>query len=152
MIVCASEAQEGVLTVCERGYGKRTPLDEFAAKGRGGYGVIAIRTNNRNGPLAGVLLASDDDHLIMISDKGRLIRLRMADVSLMGRSTQGVRIMRLDEGERVASVARVVEPDEKEDLDLEAQDGGSADGGGAAEPGSEPDSEPDSEIDSEDTE
>ncbi len=120
MIVCAPDTQETVLTVCERGYGKRTPADEFATKGRGGQGVIAIRTAGRNGPLAGVLLVSDDDHLIMISDKGRLIRMRMTDISVMGRAAQGVRIMRLDDGERVASVARVVEPEDKDEIEGEA--------------------------------
>jgi DNA gyrase subunit A len=133
MIVCAPDAKESVLTVCERGYGKRTPAEEFATKGRGGQGVIAIRCNERNGPLAGVLLASDDDHLIMISDKGRLIRMRMADISVMGRSTQGVRIMRLDEGERVASVARVVEPDDSDEPDHAGPEESGADAAGDAE-------------------
>jgi DNA gyrase subunit A len=128
MIVCAPDTKESVLTVCERGYGKRTPADEFSTKGRGGQGVIAIRCNERNGPLSGVLLASEDDHLIMISDKGRLIRMRMADISVMGRSAQGVRIMRLDEGERVASVARVVEPDEKDDIEAAAEGEDAPDG------------------------
>ncbi len=134
MVVCAADSTESLLTVCERGYGKRSPLEEYPSKKRGGQGVIAIRATSRNGPLSGVLLAAEDDHVIMISDKGRLIRMRMADISLMGRSAQGVRLMKLDRGERVASVARVVEPEEKADIDLAAD---APAGGGEPAPGAD---------------
>ncbi|HET6613576.1 MAG TPA: DNA gyrase C-terminal beta-propeller domain-containing protein, partial [Kofleriaceae bacterium] len=106
------EANLSLLTVCERGYGKRTLLSEYPCRGRGGRGVITIRVNHRNGPVVGVRLAEDEDHLILISDMGRLIRMRMDQISVMGRSTQGVRVMRLDKGERVVSVERLADPEE----------------------------------------
>jgi DNA gyrase subunit A len=137
MCVLAREGNDAgysVLTVCERGYGKRTPAAEYPTKGRGGYGVIGIKTSDRNGPVAGVRLVHDDDHVILISDKGKLIRTPVSGISVTGRAAQGVRLMRLDEAERVASIERVEEPDEKDDgialanpADLADEDAGDAD-------------------------
>jgi DNA gyrase subunit A len=115
MVAFPRDSQETLLTVCERGYGKRTALSEFPTKNRGGYGVISVKTSDRNGLVTGVRLAADEDHLILISNKGRLIRMRVADISVMGRATQGVRVMRIDDDEVVASIERVADPDETDE-------------------------------------
>jgi DNA gyrase subunit A len=107
------DSELSLLTVCERGYGKRTSLGEYPTKNRGGLGVITIRTNERNGKVVAVRVVSDEDHLILITDKGKLIRVPVEHVSTVGRNTQGVRIMRVDEGEKVSSVERLAEPAEE---------------------------------------
>jgi DNA gyrase subunit A len=112
MGVIVRGSDDTLLTVCERGYGKRTELDEYPLKNRGGYGVINMKTGARNGPVTAVRIVSEDDHVIMISNKGRLIRMRAADISIIGRATQGVRVMRLDADEMVASMERMAEPDD----------------------------------------
>jgi DNA gyrase subunit A len=98
-----------IMTVCERGYGKRTALADYPTKNRGGKGVISIKTSSRNGKVSAVRVVSEDDHLILISDKGKLIRMRVQDIPLQGRATQGVRVMRLDDGEQVAAIERLAE-------------------------------------------
>lgn len=112
MAVFPEESNDALVVVCQNGYGKRTSVSEFPTKNRGGYGVIAIKTTERNGPVTGVRVVSEDDHLILISDKGRLIRMRVSDISLMGRATQGVRVMRLDKGEQVASIEKLADPED----------------------------------------
>ncbi len=110
MCTAARDAAVTVVTLCERGYGKRTELAAYPTKNRGGKGLIGIKTSARNGKVAAVRIAADDDHLILISDKGKLIRIRVADIPSTGRATQGVRIMRLDDGESVAAIERLAEP------------------------------------------
>ncbi len=115
-----------LIVVCQRGYGKRTAVADYPTKNRGGKGVIAIKTTARNGEVAATRIVSDGDHLIMISDRGKLIRIRVSDVSVQGRATQGVRVMRLDDGEHVAAIERVAEGDESSDIEatpIEAIDG-----------------------------
>jgi DNA gyrase subunit A len=114
MAVFERTSDETVLIVCERGFGKRTALAEYPTKNRGGMGVIAIKASERNGPVAGLRLARNEDHLILISTTGRLIRIPVATVPVVGRATQGVRVMRLDEGERVASIERLIDPEDTE--------------------------------------
>ena len=109
-----------VLTATENGYGKRTALEEFPTQGRGGRGVIAVQTSDRNGPLVGALQVVDDDEIMLISSAGTLVRTPAADVSMMGRNTQGVRLIRLDEGDRLVGLARVetlAEDDEPNEAD-----------------------------------
>ncbi|MBP6629048.1 MAG: DNA gyrase subunit A [Kofleriaceae bacterium] len=122
------DSSAAIVTLCERGYGKRTALAAFPTKNRGGKGVISIKTSTRNGKVAAVRVVTDDDHLILISDSGKLIRLRVKDVPLQGRSTQGVRIMRLDDGEQVAAIERLAEPADEsgiaEGAPIEAADDG----------------------------
>jgi DNA gyrase subunit A len=101
-----------LLTICERGYGKRTSLDEYPTKNRGGMGVIAIRASERNGKVVALRVVSNEDHLIVITDKGKLIRVPVGGVSQVGRNTQGVRIMRVDGVEKVTSVERLAEPED----------------------------------------
>jgi DNA gyrase subunit A len=118
------DTERSLLTVCEKGYGKRTKLGEYPTRNRGGLGVINIKTTERNGPVAAVRVVGEEDHVILISDRGKLIRIRVADVSVQGRATQGVRIMRLDEGERVVSIERLAEPDDDgETANLPPDDG-----------------------------
>nr|HEX4316205.1 DNA gyrase subunit A [Kofleriaceae bacterium] len=105
-----SGSSSTLVTVCARGYGKRTSLGDYPTKNRGGKGVISIKTTTRNGEVRGVRVVTDDDHVILISDRGKLIRIRMRDVTVQGRATQGVRLMRLDDGEHVAAIERLAEP------------------------------------------
>ncbi|MEE8237903.1 MAG: DNA gyrase C-terminal beta-propeller domain-containing protein, partial [Gammaproteobacteria bacterium] len=96
-----------MLIATENGYGKRTPLDEFPVQGRGGQGVIAIQTSDRNGRVVGALQVSQDDEIMLISSAGTLVRTPAAEVSVMGRNTQGVRLIRLDKGDKLVGLERV---------------------------------------------
>ena len=96
-----------VLVASEQGYGKLTPLADFPAHGRGGQGVIALQTTERNGATIGALQVLLNQELMMISSNGTLVRTPVGDVSIQGRNTQGVRLIRLDEGERLIGVEQV---------------------------------------------
>jgi DNA gyrase subunit A len=96
-----------ILTITENGYGKRTAIDEYRAQGRGGSGVINIKTEGRNGLVVGVRAVDEDAQVIVMSSHGQTIRIPVKDISIIGRNTQGVRIIRLKEGEKVASFALV---------------------------------------------
>ena len=98
-----------VLTSTEHGYGKQTPLEEFPRKNRGGMGVIAIKTSDRNGQVVSSLIVNGDDEVMLITDGGTLIRTRVAEISSQGRNTQGVRLISLSKDERLVSVSRVDE-------------------------------------------
>lgn len=104
-----------VLTVSENGYGKRTEVDEFPTKGRGGLGVIAMQTSERNGQLVGAVQVMSGNELMLISDQGTLVRTRADEVSVLSRNTQGVRVIRLKENEHLMGVERI------EDADVEEQ-------------------------------
>ncbi|MBW2981661.1 DNA gyrase subunit A, partial [Candidatus Woesearchaeota archaeon] len=97
-----------LLTVTEKGYGKRTPVDDYRLISRGGSGVINIKCTEKNGKVVSVKSVTDDDELMLISQKGIAIRINAKDVSKIGRATQGVRIMRLGEGDKVVAAARIV--------------------------------------------
>ena len=107
-----------VLTVSENGYGKRTDVAEFPTKGRGNKGVIAMSTSDRNGKLVGATQVFEGDELMLISNQGTLVRTRSDEVSVLGRNTQGVRVIRTKEGESLVSVERIQEP-EVVDIDPE---------------------------------
>ncbi|MFO7287363.1 MAG: DNA gyrase subunit A [Gammaproteobacteria bacterium] len=96
-----------ILLATENGYGKLTEVDEFPLQGRGGQGVISIRTSERNGRVVGALQVSMDDEIMLITSNGTLVRTPVAEISLLGRNTQGVRLIRLDEGDRLVGVERV---------------------------------------------
>ncbi|MFC3153395.1 DNA gyrase subunit A [Litoribrevibacter euphylliae] len=117
--------EEGyVLTASERGYGKRTRVDDFPTYNRGSQGVIGMQTTERNGEMVGATLIHDSDEMMLISDQGTLVRTRIDEVSVLGRNTQGVRLINLSEGERLVRVERIAEPEEQEgDLEDEAVDG-----------------------------
>jgi DNA gyrase subunit A len=106
-----------ILTVTERGYGKRTPLEDYRLQRRGGQGVITIRTTDRNGPVVSVAQVVDDDEVMLITDGGKVLRSRVSGISIMGRATQGVRIMNLGAGEKLVSMARLAERDVAENED-----------------------------------
>jgi DNA gyrase subunit A len=139
-VVGAELASPGstLLTVTENGYGKRTALEEYRLTHRGGKGVIDIKTGDRNGNVVAVLKVTDADQIMIVTNKGTLIRSRVADVSIIGRNTQGVRLMGLtQEGEKVVGTTRA--PEEREadaagavaadQADAEDDDGGPPDGG-----------------------
>jgi len=98
-----------VLTATENGYGKRTLVDQYPCHGRGGQGVISIVCNDRNGSVVGAVQVDDDDQIMLISDGGTLVRTRVAEVSVLGRNTQGVKLIGLSRGEKLVGVERVVE-------------------------------------------
>lgn len=104
-----------ILTATEQGYGKRTASDEYPLQGRGGQGVISIQANERNGKVIGAKLVSDEDEIMLISDAGTLVRTAVADISIYGRNTQGVRLIRVSEGERLSGVERIEPVDEGEE-------------------------------------
>ena len=103
-----------ILTVSENGYGKLTPVDEFPRHGRAGQGVIAMQTSDRNGAMVGALQVQPEDEIMLISSGGTLVRVPIAEVSVMGRNTQGVRVMKLDDGEALVGVERVAAEDGEE--------------------------------------
>jgi len=115
-----------LLTVCENGYGKRTKVDEFPTKGRGGKGMIAIQASERNGPLVGATQLFAGDEIMLISDQGTMVRTRGDEVSVVGRNTQGVRIIRLKDSENLVRLARIAEPDEEEFVAEDAADNNTA--------------------------
>ncbi len=112
MIVPESGAQ--ILTASENGYGKRTGLAGFPRRGRGGQGVIAIQTSERNGALVGAVQVVDADELMLISDQGTLVRTRVAEVSESGRNTQGVRLIKLADDEHLVGLVRLVDVGDEE--------------------------------------
>lgn len=105
LIVVDEEA--AILTATEKGYGKRTATTEYACKGRGGQGVISIQTSDRNGEVVGAVQVSETDEFMMISDGGTLIRTSVDEVRVMGRNTQGVRLIRLSEDEKLVEIERI---------------------------------------------
>jgi len=101
-------AEQGfILTASENGYGKLTPLDEFPIHGRGGQGVIALQVTDRNGRMVGALQVSPDDEVMLMSQSGTLVRTPVADISVVGRNTQGVRLIRLEEGDQLSGLERI---------------------------------------------
>jgi DNA gyrase subunit A len=126
-----------ILTASENGYGKLTPVEEFPVHGRGGQGVIAMQTTERNGRLVAATQVATTDELMLMSSSGTLVRTRAGEISVLGRNTQGVRLIRLDDGERLIGV-EPVEPENGENGDGEEEgaDAPSADAGPPAEPSS----------------
>jgi len=114
-----------LLLACQNGFGKRTAIAEFPRKGRGAMGVIGIQTSERNGQVIGAAQVRTEDDLLLITDGGTMVRTRVADVSVLGRNTQGVTLIRLTDGEILVRVDCVTEPGEPEfedtlDADLDA--------------------------------
>ncbi len=108
-----------VLTATENGYGKRTLAEEYPLHGRGGQGVIAIQVTERNGAVVGAIAADDNDEVMLISGGGTLVRTRVNEISVMGRNTQGVRLITLAEDEWLVGIERIVEErddDEPEEM------------------------------------
>jgi len=108
-----------ILTATEKGYGKRTATTEYACKGRGGQGVISIQTSDRNGDVVGAVQVSETDEFMMISDGGTLIRTSVEEVRVMGRNTQGVRLIRLSENEKLVEIERIEVLEGEESSEIE---------------------------------
>jgi DNA gyrase subunit A len=115
VIALAVVRDEMILIATENGYGKRTPVEDFPVQGRGGQGVIAIQTSERNGNTVGAVRISDDDEIMLISSSGTLVRTGVDEISVMGRNTQGVRLIRVESGQRLVGLARIesIEADEE---------------------------------------
>jgi DNA gyrase subunit A len=131
MLVADSEVQT-VLTATQNGFGKRTAIAEYTRHGRGTKGMIAIQASDRNGKLVGAVLVDDRDEIMLISTGGVLIRTPVSQIREMGRSTQGVTLINLDEGERLAGIEKIVEPEDDAGAD------GAGDNGGNGEAGDDP--------------
>ncbi|WP_278405000.1 DNA gyrase subunit A [Pseudoalteromonas ruthenica] len=108
-----------ILTVTENGYGKRTPLEEYPAKSRATQGVVSIKVSERNGPVVGAVQVDDNDEIMIISNRGTLVRTRVNEVSRVGRNTQGVILIRTIDGEAVVGLQRIEEIDDEDLVDIE---------------------------------
>ena len=126
--VIITKPEGTVLTVTENGFGKRTPMEQFPVKGRGGMGVISIKTSERNGDQVGAVLVEDQDEVMLITDGGVLVRTSVANISVMGRGTQGVTMIRLSNKEKLVGIARIEsleeESEEESEEDMEGKEEG----------------------------
>ncbi len=115
-MVCVNPSDENttILVVSEKGLGKRSPLSEYPTHGRGGKGVKTLQVTSKTGALVAIKAVAEEDDLMITTSAGVTIRTRVRDISVLGRATQGVKIIRLDEGDEIADVA-AVKPEEEED-------------------------------------
>ena len=102
-----------LLAITENGFGKRTELDEYRVQTRGGKGVITYKTTPKTGEIVGIRIATDDEDVMLITNTGTIIRIKVKEISVLGRATQGVTLMRTNEG-KVVSIEKIVEKDEDE--------------------------------------
>ena len=119
-LLVAANHQETVLIATENGYGKRTVLADFRHSGRGTQGVIAIAASERNGKVVAARLVQDEDEIMLITTGGVLIRTRVREIRELGRATQGVTLIALDEGEKLAGLEKVVETEDEQDATTDA--------------------------------
>jgi DNA gyrase subunit A len=133
--VATIDPDEGndILVVTDLGFGKRTPVSEFRLQNRGGYGIRLVRLTEKNGTVVGIHHVHEDEQLLMVTEGGMIIRMNVSEIRRIGRATQGVRLIRLDEGDRVVSVAVTVAADEDDETVL-AEDGANGDGETPDEP------------------
>ena len=130
-MLVAEDEQQSVLTATENGYGKRTGITEYTRHGRGTKGMIAIQQSDRNGKVVAATLVHVDDEIMLITDKGVLVRTRVSEIRELGRATQGVKLIGLDEGSKLSGLQRIVENDANPpdaDADAEAVPDAAADG------------------------
>jgi len=120
--------EDTLLTVTENGYGKRSKVEEYRTQTRGGKGVFSIKTSKRNGKMVSLALVADNDELMMVTDKGKLIRTAIGGINVISRNTQGVRLINLAKGETLIGIARLPEEEEGEDQDIEIEQGLEPDG------------------------
>ncbi len=118
------DPQGQVLTVTERGYGKRTPVEDYRLQGRGGQGIINLKVTPKTGEVVGVRYVTPDEGLMLITQEGMIIRLNVSGVREVGRSAQGVKLMNLDAEDRIVAVAKLAEKDEETEIELAKSDGG----------------------------
>ena len=133
-VVAMEVVREGgtLLTVAQNGYGKRTELEEYRLQSRGGIGIINIQTSDRNGKVVGIAYVHEDDQLMIISQQGMILRMRAGDVRAIGRATQGVRLIGMEEGDEVVALAKLAEKDDEADPAIGSVENGVTPGG---EPG-----------------
>jgi len=129
--VLAADDRGYILTVTEKGFGKRSPVSQYRLTGRGAMGVINIKTTEKNGKVAGIAHVFDDDQVLIISEQGMIIRFPVSGVRSMGRNTQGVRLINIDEGDRVVAAMKILDKDNGEE--------GAPDDGDTTAPEPEPD-------------
>jgi len=115
LIIAGEESTGCVLTATANGYGKRTLLENYPTHGRGGQGVVSIQVNERNGDVVGATLVADDNEIMLITDGGTLVRTRVSEISILGRNTQGVRLIGLSNGEKLAGLESIVDVQGGED-------------------------------------
>jgi DNA gyrase subunit A len=135
-LLVAGDEQQSVLTATENGYGKRTPITEYTRHGRGTKGMIAIQTSERNGKVVAATLVDQEAQIMLITDTGVLIRTRVSEIREMGRATQGVTLISLDEGTKLSGLQQVAEAEADGDVEGDAEgpaesDNGGEDGGAA---------------------
>jgi DNA gyrase subunit A len=111
----AADSDADVLVVTDLGFGKRTPISEFRLQGRGGFGVTLIRLTDRNGSVVGIRCVTEREQLMLVTEGGIVIRTAVSEIRKVGRATQGVRLIRVDDNDRVVSVATVAEQDDEDD-------------------------------------
>lgn len=122
LIVVPPECEDRyVLTATENGYGKRTKITEYPVKGRGGMGVLAIKTSERNGSMVGACLLDESSEIMLITDGGTIVRTRSTEISVVGRNTQGVRLIRLTNDEKLVQIERVCETESEDDIDEDTE-------------------------------
>ncbi len=115
---------ETLLTATENGYGKRTAIDEYPVQRRGGKGVISIKTSERNGKVVTILLVGDEDDIMLMTSSGKIIRMAIANISVISRNTQGVRLVNMEPDERLVSAARLADPENGDNDEADDPDGG----------------------------
>ncbi|MDO5090126.1 MAG: DNA gyrase subunit A [Cardiobacteriaceae bacterium] len=115
--LCAVEDEGDILTITENGYGKRTPAADYPQKGRGTKGVISIACSERNGSAVCAVQVMEDEHIMLVTDNGTLVRTRVAEISTSGRNTQGVRLIRTANGEKLIAVAKIIAEEEGDEAD-----------------------------------
>src|SRR5262249_10346095 len=103
-----------ILAVAENGFGKRSAAEEYRLTARGGKGIITMKTTDKTGRVVGVQQVTEDDQLMLVTNKGKIIRMHIKDIRVIGRNAQGGRLSELEEGERVVSLARLAEKEEEE--------------------------------------
>ena len=113
-LLVAENEEQSVLTATENGYGKRSPIVEYTRHGRGTQGMIAIKTSARNGKVVAATLVNTEDEIMLIGTSGVLIRTRVKEIREMGRTAQGVTLMNVEEGEKLAGLSRIAEPEEEQ--------------------------------------
>ncbi|RMF79307.1 MAG: DNA gyrase subunit A, partial [Planctomycetota bacterium] len=136
-VVDMAVAQPGMslLTVCERGFGKRTLIDEYRLTRRGGKGVINVKITERNGPVVALRAVTDDDQLMLITGKGTLLRTNLDQLREIGRATQGVKLIRVEDDDRVVAVAKIISDQEQEEDERTGAEGANEADGGASPSG-----------------
>lgn len=125
-----------ILTVSENGYGKRTAVDEYPRRGRGGQGVLAQKVTEKTGPVVATVQVTDDNEIMMIAESGNLVRTRAAEISVLSRNTQGVRLIRVADGDRLVGIDSIVREDDEDELgeDVESSESTGAEGANADAP------------------